>query len=64
MGCFWVYFDIYTTLMLCVLIFGYIGLTAARAKGEGELQKRTAAAYQEEYWVKYVLGLRRFEIQC
>lgn len=64
MGCFWVYIDVYTTLMLCVLIFSYIGLSAARAKGEGELQKRTAAAYQEEYWVKYVLGLRRFEIQC
>lgn len=52
MGCFWILFDKYTSLMLCVLIFGYICLTARLAKGESKVQRRTIVAYREESSVK------------
>lgn len=52
MGCFWILFDKYTSLMLCVLIIGYICLTARLAKGERKIQRRTVVAYREESSVK------------
>ncbi|KAJ5642543.1 ABC transporterintegral membrane type 1 [Penicillium lividum] len=52
MGCFWVLCDKYTSLMLGVLIFGYIGLTAHLAKGERKVQRRTVVAYREESSIK------------
>ncbi|KAJ5655107.1 hypothetical protein N7490_002110 [Penicillium lividum] len=51
-GCFWILFDKYTSLMLCILIFGYIWLTARLAKGESKVQKRFVVAYREESSVK------------
>jgi ABC-type bacteriocin/lantibiotic exporter with double-glycine peptidase domain len=48
MGCFWILFDGYTSLMLDVLYVGYISLTAHLAKGERKVQRRTVVAYREE----------------
>ncbi|KAI2670180.1 hypothetical protein LCP963914a_9871 [Penicillium roqueforti] len=61
MGCFWILFDGFTSLMLGTLILGYVSLTAPLTKGERKVQRQIMVAYREESSIKNA-SLKLYEV--